>query len=200
MKRDDWMLFTLVFMTGLAIGIYVYVAAFKPIYAPEDLSGVESEASEWSIIGKRRGGEHQNGFIHPSFRVLGDGSYTYLMGGEGDNALTPREGKLSKRMVRALKVTEEDLVIYSRSISRQCLTSRGEYEYEYRVVYEGESYLLDTCYTALGHSSDLAEALDNVWMYLSDGTVTERTVDTPSEWLENFLYEALHGEEKPVKK
>jgi hypothetical protein len=69
MKRDEWMLLSLTFLTGLAIGMYVYIVAFKPTYAPENLSGVESEANEWSMVGKRRAEFHNSDYVYPSFRL-----------------------------------------------------------------------------------------------------------------------------------
>lgn len=196
MKRDDWMLFALTFLTGFAIGMYVYIAAFRPIYTPEDLSNTEEQAEDWSLVGKERGGDVENGYIHPSFRVLGNGKYSYIPGGEGDDSLEPVVGTLPASLMRELKVDADQLEAYSRPVSdHTCASDTGGFDYEYRIISDGETYTLDTCDTALGDESDLALTLEEVWQTLEGGGSFEGfSGSDPSQWLQDWLRTNIRGE------
>ena len=114
MKRDDWMILSLTFLTGLAIGMYVYITAYKPTYEANDISETEAEAGEWSVVGKRVGGTDGSDYIQPSFRLLGNGEYTYLPGGSGEMSLEPVEGSLSRGEMVNLRFNESELAAYER--------------------------------------------------------------------------------------
>ncbi len=188
MKRDDWMLFALTFLTGAAIGMYVYIAAFKPIYAPEGLDNTEANAEEWNVVGKRRGGTGENSDIQPSFRVLSDGSYTYLPGGSGDNSLEPVEGSISRSIVRDLQVSESQLNTHTKRVTGlECASDSGGYDYRYRFTINGETYLMDSCQTTLGYDSDLAKALEDVWNVL-EGRDSSRSYNNFSDWAEAWIH------------
>lgn len=188
MKRDDWMLLSLTFLTGLAIGMYVYIMFFKPTYAPENLSGEEATASEWSLVARRYSDQSDRG-VEPSFRLLGDRSYVYLPGGQSDEALTPREGKISARLMRELRQYDDELYGYSAPPLRpDCPSVRGGYDFEYRFVVDNTSYLLDTCSTALGHDTGLALALEAVWAEVEGTSASSfRQYDSFSDWAEDWI-------------
>ena len=196
MKIDDWMLLTLTFITGVAIGAYVYVTAFKPTYAPEGLSDTEEGAAEFSVVGKAYGGNESASYIRPSFRVLGDGSYLYVAGGEGDEALDPAKGELPSDLRRALLSAASDSVLLDSSetvTKNNCRSFAVGVDYEYRVVKDGEAYTLDTCHTAFNYEDELALVLEDVWNFLGGESYGARGLkgDTPYEMLENFLRERL---------
>ncbi|OGG41790.1 hypothetical protein A2837_01080 [Candidatus Kaiserbacteria bacterium RIFCSPHIGHO2_01_FULL_46_22] len=182
MKRDDWMLLTLTFLTGAAIGMYMYVAVWKPVYFPEDLGNEEAEASDWSIVGERR----QGGATEASFRLLSDGSYSYIaiddLSGEPE---ARKEGSIKKTLVKELMVSEDEIASYEEET--ECLAS-DKVEYEYRFTIDNYTYLLDTCNTELGHDTELSLLLKKAWHQMEgsvDGTAT------PSEWLTNWLNERI---------
>lgn len=184
MKRDDWMLLSLTFLTGVAIGMYVYVAVFKPTYAPENLGASEREAGEWSLVGKRRLDNDHGGAVQPSFRLLGDGSYVYLPGGSGDDdALEPREGRISRSLVREIRSYDNQLAAYGTDASSARCGADG-FDYEYRVTVANTVYLLDTCYTALGQGTPLSELLASVWDQMEGG---RRSYDSVSDWLQDWI-------------
>lgn len=196
MKLDDWMLFTLTFLTGVVIGAYVYITTFKPTYAPEGLSDSEDEAAGFSVVGKTYGGLEPSGYIRPSFRVLGNGSYLYTVGGEGENALEPQKGEIPRDLKRALLsiVTKNALEKGSEPVTKNnCRSLQGGVDYEYRIVKDGIAYTLDTCHTALAYDDELTLVLEDIWNYLSGEGHGARSVtgDTPYEILENFLRERL---------
>lgn len=198
MKRDDWMLLSLTFLTGLAIGMYVYIAAYKPTYEADDLSGTEAEAGEWSIVGKRVGGVDDNEYIQPSFRLLGNGEFTYLPGGTGNTSLEPVNGSLSSRDMADLRFSETELATYERSSRMSvCAADRGGYDYEYRITLDRESYLLDTC-TVNFSGSSLNESLTAIWQNI-EGEGPTRRYSSVSDWLEDFLRRNLgvDNEEEP---
>lgn len=190
MKRDDWILLSLTFLTGLALGMYLYVMVFKPIYQPENLSNVEAGASEWSLVSKRRVDNDQTGQVQPSFRLLSDGGYVYLPGGASDNSLAPIEGKISKSLVQKIRSYDNNLSAYEGTANTSsCLNMN----HEYRFTLSNQVYLLDSCYSALGYDSPLAEALDAVWDEV-EGKGGSKPFTTPSQWVQNLIRQALWGE------
>jgi len=186
MKRDDWMLFVLTFLTGAAIGMYMYVAVWKPVYFPEDLGSDEAAASDWSIVGEKR----QGGATEASFRLLSDGSYSYLAIDElsGESNMR-KEGSVKKSLVKELMVSEAEVASYDEET--ECPTS-DRVEYEYRFTVDGYTYILDTCETELGHNSDLSLSLKKVWQQIEGGSDNG---DKPADWIENWISENL-GVEK----
>lgn len=188
MKRDDWMLLSLTFLTGLAIGMYVYIMFFKPTYVPENLNDSEATASEWSLVGKRYS-DSPDRAVEPSFRLLGDRSYVYLPGGESTDALTPREGKISSGLMRELRQYDDELYGYSAApLQPDCPSARGGYDFEYRFIVDNTSYPLDTCDTALGHDTALALTLEAVWAEVEGrGGSSFRQYGSFSEWAENWI-------------
>lgn len=190
MNRDDWMLLSLTFLTGLAIGMYVYIAVFKPVYAPENLNTSESEAGDWSIVGKRRGGEDDPRYVHPSFRLLANGEYIYLPGGLGGNSLEPRKGSVSRKDLSLASLSMSELTNYSREISAtSCSSDRAGYDYEYRVTMEGETFVLDTCYSVFAGSAT-ADDFELLWNRFS-GASRGRSYTSFADWIEDFIRQHL---------
>lgn len=169
MDATDWFLIILTFFTGLLIGAFLYVSVFKPTYAPEDLNIVEDEAMEFSVAGRSYGGI-RTGFIHPSFRVLEDGSFIYVTGAaEGVEANT-YEAVLPPALTNDLvgAVRRANLSLFEESAEKDCRIAVDGVDYRYQVILAGETYLLDTCTTALPYESELNESLEAVWSYFRD--------------------------------
>ncbi|MEX2341252.1 MAG: hypothetical protein WD605_02950 [Candidatus Paceibacterota bacterium] len=186
MKRDDWILLSLTFLTGLIIGMFVYITAFKPTYEAESLSGTEAEAGEWSVVGKRIGGVNESNYIQPSFRLLGNGEYTYLPGGSGGESPEPRSGKISQREMSDLRFIETELAALEQSGRLAvCQSDRGGYDYEYRISLNQNTFLLDTCLVSFNGSS-LETSLDSIWQSI-EGTKEARRYNSVADWLQDFL-------------
>ncbi|MBP6924668.1 MAG: hypothetical protein KBB78_03810 [Candidatus Pacebacteria bacterium] len=191
MKRDDFMLLELTFLTGVAIGMYVYIAAFKPLYTPENLNDTEAEASEWSLVARRYGGEPVPGYSDPTFRVLGDGTYTYIPGGADGAAIEPRQGKLSNSVLKQLRSYDNSLMQYSYSASRNdCASYYDGYDYDYRFTKQNIVFDLDTCRTALGEDTPLAKLLSEVWDEI-EGRQTEVGPTNFSDWAAGWINENI---------
>gem|GEM_PF-1628113 len=194
MKRDDWMLLILTFLTGLAIGMYVYIMAFKPTYIPDKINSTEVEAGDWSMISKKRIEGDQSRNVQPSFRLLANGKYTYIHGGVGDGALDAVEGKISGTLIS--KIRENDSAISRYAViddTARCYGDDEGYEYEYNITIDNESYFLDTCHTALKHNTALAQLLDQVWQEIEgkqgkkSNNPSLGSYDTPADWLQAWL-------------
>lgn len=181
------MLLSLTFLTGVAIGMYIYIGVFKPMYARETLSGTESEASEWSVVSRKRDGVSVSGYSEPTFRLLGDGSYTYLPGSAEGTMVEPKEGKLSRTLLRDLRNYDDTLLDYSYTVSRQnCASELGGFDYEYRFTKNTLSYNLDTCYTALGDMTPFAILLSKVWNEIEGGGSSNQPGNF-SDWAEGWI-------------
>ena len=191
------MLFTLTFLTGAAIGMYVYVTVFKPVYLPENIDTTEEQAYEWSVIGKKRSNHPDPEYVHASFRLLGDRSYVYLPGSISSEALEPVEGAISKRLQTALRFEESKLIRYSEaSALTTCASDSDGIDYEYRFTVSGRTYLLDTCETRLREDREAMSILESIWNEVEGGT-TESSYVPPAKWLENLLRSHFAPEDTP---
>ena len=166
MKPTDWLFLGLTFATGLFIGMAIYVVSFKPTYAPENLNTEEDSALEFSIIGKAYGGDLGPEYIRPSFRLLRNGTYDYIQGGDGEDALDSVTGKLSKNVLNRVVASMEEAVLLEASWP----TEKDDYrifvdgiDYQYQITLDGTVYQLDTCNTDLDYDSELAISLEMVW-------------------------------------
>lgn len=171
MTTQDKFIFILTFVTGLAAGMYVYVISFKPTYTPETINTEEVMAEDFSVIGKQYGGDRQNDYVAPSFRITADGSFSYRAGGSASLGLETTEGKLPKTLIndiRSLATFEELEYLSENNPDGNCQSDVDGIDYQYRIILESEEFQLDSCGTLLGYDSDLAIALEDVWTYLED--------------------------------
>ncbi len=182
------MLLSLTFLTGLAIGMYVYIVAFKPTYAPEKLGSSETEASEWSMVGKRRVEGDRSGYVQPTFRLLGDGQYVYLPGGMSDSVPVPIEGKLSRALIREVRANDQLVPNYARVVDLAlCPGDRSGFDHEYQVTISGVIYWLDSCQTTLGHDTAYAFILAEVWNEIEGRREPTRRYESFSDWAQDWI-------------
>ncbi len=181
------MLLSLTFLTGAAIGMYLYIGVFKPMYAAENLSATESEASEWNLVSRKRDGVSDVGYSQPSFRLLGDGSYTYLPGSAEGAMVEAREGKISRGLLSNLRAYDDTLLDYSYTVARKtCASEMGGFDHEYRFTKNTLTYNLDTCYTALGDETPFAVLLSKVWDEIEGRSITAQSGNF-SDWAEGWI-------------
>ena len=177
--------------------MYAYVVSFKPTYAPETINTIEEVAQDFSIIGKQYGGDQPNGFIPPSFRITGDGTFDYRPGGASSEALETTSGVLPRSMINDIKILATDDQLESLSESKtptDCRSMVDGIDYQYQVILSGEQYQLDSCVTRLGYDTDLAQTLEDVWQYLSNPeTSASRPIfgDSFYDTAVNFIRENL---------
>ncbi len=188
MQRDDWMILSLTFLTGLAIGMYVYVTVFKPTYVPETINATESGASEWSMIGKKRIEGDNSRTVHPSFRLLGDGSYTYIAGGVGEGALEQKTGKLSSALMRELRAKDAIIETYTPFMDVDyCGGDVNGFDYEYDVIINNITYVMDSCYTPLSYNTEVAVLLQKVWSEMAGNSTSRASYGSVSEFLQAWI-------------
>ena len=188
-------------MTGVLIGVFLYVGFFKPTYAPERPPAEVAAARQFSVVGQAYGGMRGPEFVRPSFRVLGDGSYTYQPGGVGDAALRTEEGYLPEEMIQTLQslATADRVSELSRpGAAKDCRVHVDGYDYRYQFTLEGVSYSIDTCVNNVQYDDQLLITLDRVWSYVLDpaGYVPPSPGSGSSSddsWLERLLKERLRG-------
>jgi hypothetical protein len=200
MSAQDKFIFILTFMTGFAVGFYVYVVSFKPTYAPESIDRTEELASDFSVIGKQYG-NNERGYIAPSFRVTGEGQYSYIAGGLAESALEPTEGQLPRQLTNNLKIqaTPEELSFLSQKRApADCRSANNGVDYIYRLIIDGVEYELDSCQTLLSYDTDLAKTLEELWQYLEDPQASSNSTgslvplgDSLQETGVNFIREHL---------
>jgi len=202
MSGQDWFLFILTFITGVMAGMYVYILSFKPTYIPDDLNSNEDVAAEFSVVGKVYGGQVSNGYISPSFRITADGSYAYVPGGEGSDALEPVSGKLPNGLFRdVVSATDKNTLINSSEpINKEsCRSYSDGLDYQYRIVLDNNQYEVDTCRTTLSYDAELALVLDAVWNYLANpdssyggqGGQSQSVGGTPADRATEFIRKHL---------
>lgn len=162
------MLFILTFFTGAVLGMYVYFAVWKPVYAPDDLNSAEVAASDWSLVGERR----YEDSIDASFRLLADGSYVFIVLDENGEPMSKKQGNISKSLITDLQISATELASYEEE--QEC-EDVGKAEYRYRFTVEEDIYSLDTCKTILGHNSELAKTLNKVWQKVGGEIEDNRT-------------------------
>ncbi|CAG1020690.1 hypothetical protein MTYM_00455 [Methylococcales bacterium] len=184
------MLFVLTFLTGAALGMYVYVGAWKPLYAPDKIDTTEAEANEWSMVGERR---DVSGEVTASFRLLGDGSYVYLRSSGEDGTTESKKGRVPKSLIENLKFSTNRLPGSNTPLtSRSCADTDG-YTYEYRFTLEGDVFELDECYLRSGVAvAGLADDLRLVWSKIEGGG---REYSSFAEWLEEVIRRNLGTDE-----
>lgn len=199
------MSFTLIFVTGVFIGMFLYVTVFKPVYVPEEAPAEVEAAREFSVIGQAYGGMRGPEFVRPSFRILGDGRYTYQPGGVGEGALRTETGTLPADLLASLRseATEPNLLEAAAPAQKaDCRLFVDGYDYRYQFTVSGTVYSVDTCESNVTYSDELVLLLDEVWSYVlnptqyvprvrPDGTDTG---STPASGLERWLREQLRGE------
>lgn len=192
--RSDWFILIFTFIVGMSSGAYLYITSFQPLYGTGDgIGGAERSASDFSVIGKSYGGSNPAGFAHPSFRITGDGSYSYLPGGVNADQIKEQNGELPNRLADELHsaVSDANLDQLSRSAQKDdCRIFSDGVDHTYRITVAGTQYELDTCNTALSYDHELALVLSDIWTYLEDGEVEYRNTSSSGadrSWLEEFL-------------
>lgn len=195
METSDWLLLILTFISGAFIGMLVYVTSFKPVYVNENPVGEEAVAGEFSVIG-RSYGEGLATTVSPTFRLLGDGSYTYLPNSTSE----PVEGQVPGQLLKDLQSlsTEDRLLTHRESATKSdCQSEKDGLDFEYRVVIENTSYALDTCRTNLDYEDDLALVLAALWQYMDEPTrgyqtpIQRREQSSLSDRLSDWLRQQL---------
>lgn len=176
MEIRDWMIIIFTFFVGMLCGAYFYVTAYNPIYN-EGVGRENTDAAEdgYSIVGEQYGGMVAN-YVHPSFRVVADGTFIFFPG--GDERGSREEGELPPSLQRMLEsaIASTDIAFLATPLEdKSCISYVDGTEYTYTIETETGKYQLDTCRTTFSNNTDLGEVLLRVWEYVETGTNTEAT-------------------------
>lgn len=194
MKGSDYILLVLTFITGMCAGAYLYITYFAPAYVAEDIPSVEDTYFELS--GEMYGACEAGDQSCASFHLKENRTYTYVPAQAQDRTEDKLTGTLDRRTFSALEdvLMNTDIALLQAD-GGYCAAKHGGTDYRYRVVFDGEAYLLDTCGTAFVNTS-LARAFEALWPRLATSTAS-RAIDIDGNGVERFLeqeiYDRLHG-------
>ena len=165
MKRQDILSILITFVVGFFAGGYLYVAHFAKVFNPDPVA-TEEVLDDFSVIGEAYGGCRDR---CPSFQLLSDGSYRYQRLPEigTEKIITP--GTLPLDIQRDLKnsLNEDVLREQSQVIEPSaCASFSDGIDLRYRITFEGEDYIVDSCGTTLDAKGELATGLAKIWNYL----------------------------------
>ncbi|MEX0930785.1 MAG: hypothetical protein WDZ68_00650 [Candidatus Paceibacterota bacterium] len=173
LSSRDWFLFSLTFVVGLTTGIYLYFTIYVPTYQlnTSGLSQSEVASNEFSVIGRSYGGNIVGEYVHPSYRIAGDGTYIFLRGGVGVEGQEPETGVLPRLLFNDLKRIAEssDLDTLSEPGNKEeCNTFFDASDYLYHITVDGVQYAIDTCTSNISYEHELVFVLEDIWMYIHD--------------------------------
>lgn len=195
MKSQDLILIGFTFVTGVAVGVYLYVTAFMPTYNIEKVPVIGSNETAFNVVGKAYGGHTISGYVQPSFEISANGHYEYFAGGVDADTAVPKEGKLDPVLFADLKsvIRNTDLATYGEATEKEFCTNFADgTDYIYRITLEGKTYELDSCRTVFPYESDLAHVLSDVWADIQGFDVHEplpptKDSSSPALWFEHWL-------------
>lgn len=165
MNRQDIATILLTFITGFAVGMYVYIAGAANFLAMLSTSD-QTEVYNYVIVGDRYGG---CGSDCPSFRVDSTGSFRFLSAADSGEEQVARDGRLPYGLRQSLDnvLATNTLSLQSQSTAiLQCDSLAEGSNVTYRIELSGVIYQLDSCQTAVDTNSELWRSLSRVWEYL----------------------------------
>ncbi len=157
------------FTVGFIGGIYLYINGYAPMFANQGVEDIETQ-EQFTIIGEAYGSCQG---ACPSFRVAFDGSYRYLYYETLTSPSTIDEGTLPFTLRRQLQrgIQSDDLLAQTILLdTTNCISQTSDINIRYRIILEGEEFLLDSCQTNIDDNSDIWLALNDVWEYIQDST------------------------------
>lgn len=146
------------FVVGVFVGAYLYMYGFSEQFdVVGDLGGTTTGLE---VYGEGYGGCVRGG-VCGSFELQPDGRFTSFPPASDLAARKRSEGTVDPVTMRELEeyFTVEVLTELVRPIANsQCSSFVDGVDYRYRMILDGEEYLLDTCATEL-YEDDIARAL-----------------------------------------
>lgn len=170
MELRDWILFIFTFIVGLFAGLYLYYTTFVPEYIEnrelEEL--MDARRTDLQVIGEQYGGCERLGCA--SFQLTGDRHYRYQAGYIRNTAENIETGDLPRGLFNSLKaaLTATNLAAAASPAQRTCRSWSDGVDVRYRIAYEDDEYILDSCTTQFTQSSPLGVVLAEIFTYLND--------------------------------
>ncbi len=160
MTGQQMVLISLTFLTGLLVGMYLYVAYFAPTYTQ---TGVDE--ADFELIGNSYGRcENEEGCA--SFRLTDNRELAYLPPSRTGVDVSVLTTVISRSSYRSIynRISTADLDALAEPIfGVECISSSGGDDYTYTIMVEGSTYVLDTCETGLAFDEEMQELLRGVF-------------------------------------
>lgn len=174
MKKQDITTILFTFFCGAMAGAYLFLVGFKPqvVQVTAELTPPPDPAKVITIEGQQYGGCERSGRC-ASFRIKDNGEYSYLATSV-PTATGPYGGALARRDWQQIRsrLSERVLSASAQSVEPEVCGSQYDLvDYQYEILYQGTSYRLDTCGTALDRESELGVTLDWLWQFMADDIV-----------------------------
>lgn len=162
MRFSDTFIFFSTFVIGVLAGAFIYFTGFRDI----DVDPVNPKiVNEFEIAVSQYGGCQINGSC-ASYRLLSDGSFVLLLG----SRVTPIQGNIGAVRLDGIKeaLANTNLRQHASEVEpKSCAAWVDGIDTEYDIMLEGDRYVLDTCGTAVDVDAPLIEALDQLFVVLS---------------------------------
>lgn len=167
MQKQELLSILITFVVGFFAGGFLYLNIFTQMVQPDNLETKE-EIEQFEITSRVYGGCRSN---CPAFQVSNDGTYRYqytpAVGGEA----VLRNGTLPLDLQRKLSKEIKENAISGQATPVQginCASSNNGVDISYTVTLSGNTYVLDSCKTAVVGNSDAWLALSAVWTYFTE--------------------------------
>ena len=169
MGRQDILTILITFSVGMAIGFYAYFAGYSPVASTVE-EQIDTFTVDIVIVGEAYGGCERSGAC-PSFRIAEDGSYRYFYLPRGASQQVLRTGTIPADRLRALhaQLTVEAVESASRPIEPAlCDSYTDGIDVRYEVMLDRESYVIDSCGSAVDGDGSLWQSLSSVWDFFEE--------------------------------
>jgi hypothetical protein len=164
LKKNDTLSILITFVVGFVAGGYLYIAHFSKLLGATSIP-TESSAEDFTLVGEVYG---SCGTQCPAFQLLQTGSYRYQYVPTDGQSKEILEGTLPLDIQRAVRnsLTETALREQSKRVTpRDCNSYQGNIDVKYTVTLDGETFVLDSCGTAIDGNGRAWESLSTIWSY-----------------------------------
>jgi hypothetical protein len=174
MTGREYFIFGSTFIMGMFAGAFVFVTIYAPEQAKDETTESANRLDAIVMEGRMYGGcEEQDAC--GSFRLVDDRTYSYIAYPDADI----EKGRLPSDVIESVfeTVGTEAFFTATRATSPSNCTSYVDgVDYAYDVSFEGETYTLDTCTTALAQNEALQATLAPIWEFMATPTTTYPTL------------------------
>jgi len=170
MKFNDWVVFAITFVMGILTGMYLFFTVFVPEYVHnEDLSVLVDDKKDSVQISAERYGGCDRTQTCSGFSLTGDRQYRYQPGTIRSVEAAIETGDIPRSLmhyvVSALEKT--DLREEAAPVQQTCASWVDGIDVRYSVIIDSREYILDTCISKFDSTSELGQALNELFVYMN---------------------------------
>jgi hypothetical protein len=174
MTGREYFIFGSTFIMGMFAGAFVFVTIYAPEHAKDSTDDSANNPNATVIEGHMYGGCDESGEC-ASFKLVDDRTYTYLPNPDADIEKGRLPSDLTEEVFKNLG-TEPFFTAATEVDPGACTSYVDGIDYTYDVTFEGDTYTLDTCTTALSYDEELQTTLAPVWEFMRYPTTTYPTI------------------------